>query len=105
MDFMNMMKNLKNIAPRIKELQVKIERELVEVEMGEGEKKVKVVLNGKGEILQINIAPALLTDKDLLEETLARAITEGNEKVKQHVKRELKEIFGGISIPGLEKML
>ena len=104
MDFISIVKKMRDVGPRIKSLQQQMQRAIVEVEEGEGKRKLRVVFNGHGEILQINIGPELMQDKAELEECLARLISKGNEQVKETVRKELREILGGISIPGLEKL-
>ena len=97
----NMMKQAQQIQTKIQAIQEELANKKVEAESGGG--MVKVVANGKGEILTIQIEKELIKqdDKDILEDLILVAVNEGLRRSQELNASELSKVTGGLKIPGL----
>ncbi len=97
----NMMKQAQQIQTKIQAIQEELANKKVEAESGGG--MVKVVANGKGEILSIQIEKELMKqdDKDILEDLILVAVNEGLRRSQELNASELSKVTGGLKIPGL----
>jgi len=97
----NMMKQAQQIQGKIQAIQEELANKKVEAESGGG--MVKVVANGKGEILSIQIEKELMKqdDKDILEDLILVAVNEGLRRSQELNASELSKVTGGLKIPGL----
>jgi len=111
-DMASLMGQMKNMGAKAEELQVRLAGRLVEGESGAG--AVKVVCNGKMEVQKIELDPSMIAtlagsgadaDKALIEDLIAGAVNNALLKTRQVVKEEIKELTGGMNIPGLDNML
>lgn len=73
------------------------------VEASAGNDQVKVVANGGGELVSIQIDPALLKSEDLgmVQDLIVAATNAALQKSQQMVESEIEKVTGGIKIPGL----
>ncbi len=102
------MKNLGNIlrqAQKIQERMAKIQEEMAEkvVEATSGGGMVKVVVNGKQEILSVEIDPEILSsdEKEMVQDLIVAAVNEALRKSRELVAEEMSKLTGGLNIPGL----
>ena len=83
----------------------KVEESLAEerIEASSGGGMVKAVVTGKGEILEIKIDPQAVDPEDveMLEDLVVSAVREALEQASQLKTEKMKEITGGMGIPGL----
>jgi len=79
-------KDLKSQANQFKEI---LAKEEVEGEAAFG--KIKILMNGNNEVLEVKIDPELLTQGDSLEMALVEAYNDGHEKVKKIMIEKVKE--------------
>ena len=97
--------NMNKIMKQAKEMQDKMmqtqkEIESMEVEGNSGGGAVKVRLNGKKEIISLNISDELLKDdKDMLEDMIIACIYQAQQEVDKISKDKMGAISGGV--PGL----
>jgi DNA-binding YbaB/EbfC family protein len=89
-------------------LQRKVEKRKEElknetVEAGAGNEQVKAVVNGGGELVSIQIEPALLQSEDLsmVQDLVVAAVNAALVKSQQMVEAEVEKVTGGIKIPGM----
>ena len=96
-----MMKQAQQIQTKIQAVQEELANKKVEAESGGG--MVKVVANGKGEILSVIIEKELIKqdDKDILEDLILVAVNEGLRRSHELNAAELSKVTGGLKIPGL----
>ena len=101
-----MAKGLQNLMKQAQELQKKLERvqeELgdMEVEATAGGGMVKVVANGKQDILSIQIDPEVVNpeDKEMLEDLVLAAVNEALRKSRELAAEEMGKVTGGIMPP------
>jgi DNA-binding YbaB/EbfC family protein len=98
-----LMRQAQQMQERMKELQKEAENKVVEASSGGG--MVTVRLNGRQELLFLQIEPELLDgeDLDMLQDLILAAVNEGIRKSKECMEEEMKKLTGGLNfkIPGL----
>lgn len=82
-------------------LQQELEMKTVEAQAGGG--MVKVVVNGKFEVISLKIEKEVVNPEDveMLQDLLAAAINEGIRKAQELTAQEMAKITGGLGIPGM----
>ena len=100
----NMLKQARDIQKRIEEVQADLENISISAESGGG--LVSVVINGKQEVLELNISEeALEEDKELLEDliisALNKALGESQEQMQSKMNAVTGGMLGGLKIPGM----
>jgi DNA-binding YbaB/EbfC family protein len=68
---------------------------------------VEVEVNGLGQVLRLSIDPALveMKDRDLLEDLIPAATNQALAKAKDLHAEVIKDITGGMNLPGLDEVL
>ena len=96
-----MMKQVQKMQEEITALQTELEEREYEVSAGGG--MVKVKINGKREILHIDIQPDIVDPDDIetLADVVTAAVNEAIKKVDSTSESEMQKITGGLNIPGL----
>ncbi|MDR2354648.1 MAG: YbaB/EbfC family nucleoid-associated protein [Clostridiales Family XIII bacterium] len=86
---------------RMDEVQTEIEAKEIETTAGGGAVKVKV--NGKKELVSIEISREALDpdDAEMLQDLIIVAVNEGLRQVEEISKNEMEKLTGGLSVPGL----
>lgn len=103
-DMMKMMGQVKEMQAKMKEAQDKLE--FIE-ETGEaGAGMVKATVNGKKQVLSIDIDESLMTknDKEMAQDLTVAAINNALDKVEIKAKEEIKKSTEGVlpNIPGMD---
>ena len=96
-----MLKQAMEVKQNIEALKESLGDERVEASAGGG--MVSVVVSGNMEVLSVTIDPEVV-DRDeveMLETLVQAAVNEAAQKMKALVKEKMKEVAGGIDIPGL----
>ena len=101
--------NMKKIMKQAKEMQNQMmqtqkELENMEVEGTAGGGAVKVILNGKKELISLDINPDLLKDdKEILEDMIIVCINQAQGKIDKITQEKMGSISGGMpsGFPGL----
>ena len=84
----------------------------VEADAGAG--AVRVVMNGRMEVVRVQLDAPLLTslagsgdaaDQTMIEELIAAAVNAASIKAREVVGEEMQRITGGLDLPGLSQML
>lgn len=100
---MNPFDILKN-AGAIKEQLAKTQEELdAVVETGSaGGAMVKVTLNGKFEMLSVEIDPVVIdtNEKQMLQDLILAAYNQAASKIQESLKNKVSSLTGGMNIPG-----
>lgn len=104
-DMANLLKNAQQIQSRIKEMQEKAETMTFSAESGAG--AVSATVNGKLVLMNLRIAPESVQsgDVEMLEDLIKSAVSAAQRKATESLKDQMREMSGGMNIPGLEKML
>lgn len=99
-DFGNIMKQAQQLQERLAQVQDAVARRTVEASAGGG--MVRVVVNGKHEVLTLTLDPAVLgEDVELLQDLVIAAVNEGIRSAQKMVAEEMTKATGGLKIPGL----
>ncbi len=79
------------------------EAEAFESEGSAGGGAVKVRVNGKYEVLSIEIKPEAVdpSDVEMLQDAIRIACNDALTKIKDNTQQKLNSVTGGLSIPGL----
>jgi len=103
-DMMKMMGKVKEMQAKMKEAQERLEFIQDTGEAGAG--MVKATVNGKKQVISIDIDESLLVkeDKDMVQDLTVAAINNALEKVDIKAKEEIKNSTEGIlpNIPGMD---
>jgi len=97
----DMMKQVQKMQAKMEEVQKELENKRVEGTSGGG--MVKVVANGKQEILEIKIDPEVVNKEDveMLEDLVLAAVNQAREKSVEIQNEEMAKLTGGLKIPGM----
>ena len=97
----SMMKQVQKMQEDMAALQADLETREYEVSAGGG--MVTVKINGKREILNIDIQPDIVDPDDIetLSDVITAAVNEAIKKVDTTGESEMSKITGGINVPGM----
>ncbi len=62
---------------------------------------VKVVANGKNQIVSVIIDPQVLSDVEMVQDLIVAACNEALKKVQDKFKEKIASATGGLGVPGL----
>ena len=103
-----MMKNMGNMMKQAQQLQakmVKLQEELSQktIETSSGGGMIKVVANGKQQIVSIQIEKEVVVPQDveMLQDLILAAVNDALAKSQEMVSGEMSKLTGGLNIPGL----
>jgi len=102
------MKGMGNIMKQAQKLQskmLKLQEEMAEktVETASGGGMVKVVANGKQQIVSIEIEKEVIDpdDAEMLQDLIIAAVNDALTQSQEMVSEEMSKLTGGMKIPGL----
>lgn len=97
----DLMKQMQAMQSKMEQMQAELAEKTIEATAGGG--MVKVVANGKQEILEIKIDPEVVNpdDIEMLEELIMAAVNQAKEKASELQIEGLSGLTGGLKIPGL----
>ena len=97
----NIVKPAQKLPSKIGKLQEELAEKTVETTVGGG--MVKVVANGKQQLLSIKIEPEVVDPDDvqMLEDLVVAAVNDVLKKAQDMVSEEMTKLTGGFKIPGL----
>lgn len=103
--FAQLLKNAGSLSQKMKDSKEKLRKQEVVGRCSTGE--VVVQMNGLGEVKQITLADSIKLDSapGRLESHLIVAINQGIGKARQLHVEAIKEVTGGIELPGMKEML
>ena len=99
-----MLNQAREIQKKIEEVQSDLEKITINAESGGG--LVTVMINGKQEILELNISQeAMEEDKELLEDLIISAINKALSNSQEEMQTRMNSVtggmMGGLKIPGM----
>ncbi|WP_408609607.1 YbaB/EbfC family nucleoid-associated protein [Candidatus Desulforudis audaxviator] len=96
-----MMKQVQEIQAKMVRLQEELGERTVEATVGGG--AVKVVANGRQEVLSIEILPEAIDPEDveMLQDLVLTAVNEALRQSREMVAGEMSKLTGGLKIPGM----
>ncbi len=97
----SMMKQVQKMQEDMTALQEELETREYEVSAGGG--MVSVKINGKREIIAIDIKPEIVDPDDIetLSDVITAAVNEAIKKVDSTSESEMSKITGGLNMPGI----
>ncbi|HDD53422.1 MAG: YbaB/EbfC family nucleoid-associated protein [Aquificota bacterium] len=101
MNLTSIMKQVQRLQARIAEMKEGLAEKEVEGTAGGG--MVRVVVNGRQEVLSVVIEPEAMEDREMLEDLITAAVNDAMRKSKALMEEELSRITSelGVNIPGL----
>ena len=109
MNFGNMMQQAQKMQKRLQEAQEELSS--LDIDGVSGDGAVTVTLNGKGKIKKIKLSAKAINPSDpnsvdedtieMLEDLILQAVAEASKKADEVAEAKMKNITGGINIPGL----
>lgn len=97
----NMMKQMKKMQDQLMKAQQELEAKEFEGTAGGG--VVKVIINGKKQMVGLNIQPDVVDpdDVEMLQDLIIAAFNEAQKQVDDATSKDLGKLTGGLNIPGL----
>lgn len=100
-DIGKLLKQAQQMQARMAEIQARLAEKTLEASAGGG--MVRIVMNGRHEVLSVAIDPQVVdpADVEMLEDLVAAAVNEARGRVDELIKSEMSSLTGGLPIPGL----
>ena len=94
-------KQAMELKSKLKQAQQDLSNNIVEAEAGNG--AVRVTMDGQQKIKSAKISPEIINKgkPELLEKMILKAVSEALVKSQKEAAKQLKELTGGLKIPGL----
>ena len=100
-DFNKILDKAKELEAKMKESQDKIKK--IQVEGVSGANMAKVILNGEGEMIKIEISDELMKEeKGIIEDLITAAHNNAKSQLKSKTSEEISKAAGGFNIPGFK---
>ena len=96
-----MLKQMQQLQTKMQEVQTELES--TEIEGSSGGGMVKIVANGKNEIVSVTIDPEVVDkdDVEMLQDLIIAAVNQAREKVQEMQSEKMSALTGGLNVPGL----
>jgi DNA-binding YbaB/EbfC family protein len=100
-DMGKLLKQAQQMQAKMAQMQAELAEKTVEASAGGG--MVKVVMNGRHEVVSVAIDPEVVDPQDveMLEDLVAAAVTEAANRVEEMTKEGMSSITGGMGLPGM----
>jgi DNA-binding YbaB/EbfC family protein len=97
----NMMKQAQQLQARMLKIQEELSGKTVESTAGGG--MIRVVANGRQQIVSIRVEKEVVNpdDVDMLQDLILAAVNDALTKSQEMVASEMSKLTGGLNIPGL----
>ena len=101
MDMSEIMRKAQDFQKKMSQMQNELAGRTVTASVGGG--MVSVTINGKIELLSIQIDKEVINPEDqaMLQDLILSAVNEGIKKAQDLAQSEMRKLTGGINIPGL----
>ena len=100
-DFTKILDKAKELESKMKESQENIKK--LRVEGLSGANSVKVILDGEGQMLKIEISDEILKeDKSIVEDLIVAAHNNAKSKIKAKTAEEISKATGDLGFPGFK---
>ena len=98
---LDMLKQARDLQKRMSKIQKRVEKQIMTATSGGG--MVTVEISGKLQVRKVTIEPSLFKNGDatMVQDLVASAVNAAITKAQQMVADEMKEVTGGLSIPGM----
>ena len=97
----NIVKQAQELQEKLAKVQEEAAARIVEASAGGG--MVRVAVNGRLEIVRLEIDPQVLSsgDAEMLRDLIVAAVNEGVRSAQKMMAEEMSKLTGGLKIPGL----
>lgn len=94
-----LMKQLQKAQAQMAQLQKELSQKTIEFSSGGG--AVRVVVNGKKELVSLAIDPEMLTEdnREIVEDAILAAVNEAFRQIDEMVNSEIGKLTGGMNLP------
>ena len=101
MDISSLMKQAQDFQQKMGQVQEELAKKTVSSEVGGG--MVKVTVNGRQELLSIQIEKEVVNpnDVEMLQDLITAAVNDAMSKARDMIQSEMGRLTGGLKIPGL----
>ena len=100
-DFIKILDKAKELEAKMKESQEKIKN--IRVEGISGSNSVKIILNGDGEMIALQISPETIREeKSIIEDLIVAAHNNAKVQLKSKTSEEISKATGDFGIPGFK---
>ena len=101
----SLMRNATELSGKIGEVSDQLRQQRAIGQAGGG--MVEVEVNGLGQVVRVTIEPSLLenNEREMIQDLLPAAFNEAASRAKQMHVDAMKELTGGISLPGMDDLL
>jgi len=101
MDMSEIMRKAQDFQQKMSQVQNELAGRTVTASVGGG--MVSVTVNGKSELLLIQIDKEVINPQDqaMLQDLIVSAVNEGIKKAQDMAQSEMRKLTGGINIPGM----
>ena len=100
-DFTKILNKAKELESKMKESQQKIKD--IKAEGISGSNSVKIILDGEGEMQNIELSDEIIKeDKTIIEDLIVAAHNSAKSKLKTKTAEEISKATGGFGIPGFK---
>jgi len=101
MDMNEIMRQAQQMQQKMSQVQSELASKTVTASVGGG--VVSVTLNGRNELLSLQIEKEVIRpeDRTMLQDLIISAVNEGIRKSRDMAQAEMRRITGGINIPGI----
>ena len=100
-DFSKILDKAKELEAQMKKSQEKIKN--IEVEGISGDNSVKVILNGEGEMVKLEISPETIKEeKAIIEDLIVAAYNNAKVQLKSKTSEEISKATSDFGIPGFK---
>ena len=100
-DFNKILDKAKELEAKMKESQENIKK--IKAEGISGSNSVKIILDGEGEMLKIEISDEILKEeKSIVEDLIVAAHNHAKAQLKTKTSEEISKATGGFGIPGFK---
>ena len=98
MDFSKMLEQAQEMQKKMADAKESLKNISVEGESGGG--GVKVILNGNGEMISIQIDPKIVAEeKSVIEDLIVAATNNAKKNVESKTQEEMSKLTGGLQLP------
>lgn len=102
-NMLSMMGQVREVGARLEEMTEELKSKRAVGSSGGG--MVEVEINGAGEVLDVRIDDAVMSDKEMLLDLLPSAINQAINKANQLRAESMKALAPGLDVPGLDEAL
>lgn len=104
-DLQQLMQMGQQMQSRMSDIQEKLREQTATAQSGGG--MIRVTADGTGNIREIDLDPEVVDPEDveMLEDLILAAVSEAQRRAKEQMEEEMKELTGGLPLPGLSNLL